>query len=222
MGRFLQGEGMLDISVLTGELTPVPCTAGEQILASSLVIEGRLRLRVERLNEETQVMQEIRLAEQTPRHQTLISAYAEEAWGAVNFAQLGPVRNALSDHGRHQPIAGSLAVRSSHGHQHFCPHDRAFHNANCPAIGHLHPFRPRPGVAPEGRCGDFLQTGTLTLGKMTVIGVEAIGSIPVEEMMGLAAAVQRGFAAPDRRCHCPIHPQSGGCDPALPRLAIAP
>ena len=47
-GFVLEGSAAVDASMLTGESAPVPCMAGERVLAGVLVADGTLLLRVER------------------------------------------------------------------------------------------------------------------------------------------------------------------------------
>lgn len=76
-GRILAGEAWLDLSNLTGEPAPLPCSEGERILYGSTLIDGELIIEVEALGTETQYGQELELAEAAPLQQTELSDYAK-------------------------------------------------------------------------------------------------------------------------------------------------
>jgi Cu2+-exporting ATPase len=52
-GRIVMGEAMVNQSAITGELLPVPLKKGDQVFAGSIVEEGKIKVEVEKVGEET-------------------------------------------------------------------------------------------------------------------------------------------------------------------------
>ncbi len=199
-GVILDGEGLLDISTLTGEPTPVPCCPEERILAGSLVLEGRLQVLVERLSEETEYAQDVHIADRTPLHRTNIAEYAEEVGNAIMLPSLGfaGVLFLLT-----ADVARSLAplqLDLSTGISISAPTTVLSTIERAKQMG----IHVRSGYALETLTKAdtvvFSKTGTLTQGTMTVVAVEPPSDgwtdCSEAELLALAASVKRGLRHP--------------------------
>ncbi len=195
-GKILTGEGFVDISILTGEPTPIVVTCGETLMAYSLVLEGKLRVIVEKLPEDTNYALESHLARSAPRHVTEIGEYAEEAGEAIILPTLAMsgitylltanVNQSLAflklDLATGISISAPTAVLSSM--------TQAKHNGIYIESGHALEVLSQVDVIV------FAKTGTLTQGSLRVLDVEVLGDITQAELIGLAASVKEGFHHP--------------------------
>ncbi len=199
-GKILAGEGLVDQSILTGEETPIVYTPGEKLMAFSLILEGKLRVSVDKLPKDTEYMQESRLGEGAPRQQTLIGEYAAELGKSIILPTLiisgttylltANVNQALSflklDLATGISISAPTAVLSSM--------TRAKQMGIYIHSGHgLEMFTEIDVVV-------FSKTGTLTQGSLRVFEVELFDDNATEtEMIRFAASVKEGFKHPVAR-----------------------
>jgi Cu2+-exporting ATPase len=75
-GTVVEGEALVDQKILTGESTPVAKRRGDSVYASTLVKEGKLDIRAERVGAETRADQIVQMLENAPIHDTAIGNYA--------------------------------------------------------------------------------------------------------------------------------------------------
>src|SRR5690606_21691886 len=75
-GIILSGQSSIDESLLTGEYLPLPRTAGDQVTAGTLNVEGPLTIKVEALGDDTRLSAIVRLLE---RAQSIKPKFAELA-----------------------------------------------------------------------------------------------------------------------------------------------
>lgn len=71
-GQVLEGESLVDQTLLTGESHPVAAAAGDRVHAGAVSLTGRLCVRVEAAGEATRVGQLMRLVEDALRHKAPI------------------------------------------------------------------------------------------------------------------------------------------------------
>jgi len=210
-GTILDGEGLLDVSALTGEAVPISCCSSEKILAGSLVIEGKLQVHVERLEHDTEYVREARLANQTPPHKTDIAEYAEEFGKSIMLPTLG--------------LSGAIFLLTADVARSLAPLqlDLATGISLSAPTAMLSTIERAKQSAIYVRCGYaletltkadvviFSKTGTLTQGTLTVVAVEPIGldvtdhhpitaaelvALAASELLALAASVKRGLRHP--------------------------
>ena len=80
-GVILEGRASLDQSSLTGESVPVEKKAGDTIHAATIVTEGYLEFRAERVGEDTTLAQVIRMVEQAGGSKAPIARLADKIAG---------------------------------------------------------------------------------------------------------------------------------------------
>lgn len=76
-GQIVAGTGLVDQHLLTGESAPAEKGAGDQVLASTLVVAGRLLVRVERQGAETTTGQIARMLEQAAQFKHRVQSRGE-------------------------------------------------------------------------------------------------------------------------------------------------
>jgi Cu2+-exporting ATPase len=195
-GRILTGEGFVDISILTGEATPIVATPGEALMAYSLVLEGKLRVIVEELPQETNYAVESHIASNAPRHLTEISEYAQDvgnaiiiptlAMSGITYLLTANVNQSLAfltlDLATGISISAPTAILSSMS--------RAKRSGIYVESGHALERLTQADVVV------FSKTGTLTQGSLRVLAVEVFGDITETELVSFAASVKEGFHHP--------------------------
>jgi len=195
-GKIVTGEGFVDISILTGEPTPIVATSGETLMAYSLVLEGKLRVIVEKLPQDTNYALDSHLARSAPRHVTEIGEYAQDAGEAIILPTLaisgitylltGNVNQSLAfltlDLATGISISAPTAVLSSM--------TQAKHNGIYIESGHALEVLSQADVIV------FSKTGTLTQGSLRVLEVEVFSDITETELVSFAASVKEGFNHP--------------------------
>lgn len=75
-GTILSGTALIDEQKLTGEAMPVLRQIGQTVYASTLVRDGWITVRAERLNDETRAGQILKVMQDAPVHDTRIGNYA--------------------------------------------------------------------------------------------------------------------------------------------------
>jgi len=87
-GRVLEGDGEIDEASLTGESLPVRKREGDRVLASTMMLEGRLAVRVEQSGEDTTAAQVISALRKTADYKLTIQTRGEahaNAWSYPMF-----------------------------------------------------------------------------------------------------------------------------------------
>ena len=84
---------MVDQHQVTGDSIPVLCTAGDSVHASTLVLEGTLRLRAQHTGHETHVGQVMAAMQTAPATDTRVSNYARKVgnWAVLPTLAIGGV-----------------------------------------------------------------------------------------------------------------------------------
>ena len=77
-GRVLHGTALIDVYHLTGESNPVTCSEGQDVYASTLVLEGKLCVLAKRIGHNTRVGLANQLLQAAPVYDTQIGAYQTE------------------------------------------------------------------------------------------------------------------------------------------------
>lgn len=76
-GTVLKGKATVDQQALTGESLPVEKTAGDTVHAATVVQDGKLYARADRVGEDTGAARIVRMVQDAPAHETRIQNYAE-------------------------------------------------------------------------------------------------------------------------------------------------
>ena len=210
-GTILDGEGLLDVSALTGEAVPISCCPNSKIWAGSLVIEGKLRVLVEQLENDTEYAREAHLADKILQHKTDIAEYAEEVGRSMMLPTLGlsgAIFLVTADVARSlAPLQLDLAtgISISAPTAILSTIERAKQSAIYVRCGYTLETLTKADVV------IFSKTGTLTQGTLTVVAVEPIGvdakdnhpiseselvALAASELIALAASVKRGLRHP--------------------------
>jgi cation transport ATPase len=123
-GQILKGVGAIDLQPLIGETAPFICTEGEEVYASTILLEGQIWVLVKRTGANTRVGLAAGLMQLAPVHDTEIGARQAElarsavlptlAFGGAFFALTGNIGAAISpyqlDFGSGIPISLSTTV----------------------------------------------------------------------------------------------------------------
>lgn len=193
------GEASLDQSTLTGESEPILKTAGEEVLSSTLCINGSLVVRVKRVGKETVFSKILELVEQSQANKAPITSLVDRFAGWYIFLTLVAsiliyifTKNILL-------VLAILLVT--------CADDLAvaIPLAFSAAIG----FMARQGIIVKG--GEFLEgltkiktvifdkTGTITKGRPKVEQVITFYNYPEHEFLALLGAVESESVHPAAR-----------------------
>ena len=205
-GVLLQGRSSIDESMITGESMPVEKSANSPVIGATINGSGSFVMRAERVGSETLLAQIVKLVGQAQRSRAPIQRLADRvaewfvplvvAIAALTFITwffLGP-----------QPRLAHALVNAV-----------AVLIIACPcALGLATPMAIMVGVGRGARAGILIRnaqaleilekvdtlavdkTGTLTEGKPTVVGVAAATASEVDEVLRLAASLERASEHP--------------------------
>ena len=195
-GTVLSGKALVDQSSLTGESFPVEKEEGGLVYAATVVREGKLYIRAERIGNETEAAQILRLVEAAPARETKIQNYAIK-WandlvpysfigGAIGGVLGGGLQGAAAvliiDYGTGIRIAAPTTVLSAM--------TKAIRNGILIKGGrHLESLAEVDAVV-------FDKTGTLTTGQPDVLDVVSVSSSTADEVLVLAAAAEQRLSHP--------------------------
>ena len=194
--RIVSGASALDESAITGESLPVTKSEGDEVLAGTLNHNGVLRIRAEKVGEDTLLGRVIRLVGEAEQHKPLATRFIDRyaAWFTpVILGLAGLVWYWSGDWSR----AVSVLIAGCP-----CALIMAAPTATVAAVGRL----ARAGVLVKG--GRYLEeaskvdallfdkTGTLTSGRPRVEEVRADAGCTPEEVLACAACVEQDVSHP--------------------------
>jgi P-type Cu+ transporter len=205
-GVVVEGDGTVDEAMLTGEPLPVEKSAGDAVTGATLAVGGSFVMRAERVGAETLLSRIVALVASAQRSRAPIQQLADAVAGwfvpavlavaALAFlawAVFGP-----------PPALGFALVAAISVLLIACP---------C-ALGLATPMSIMVGTGRGARDGVLIRdaaaiqllervdtlvvdkTGTLTLGKPQLMAVTAVGDVPEDQLLQLAAAAERGSEHP--------------------------
>jgi Cu+-exporting ATPase len=197
-GRVIEGDSNINESMLTGESMPVHRVAGERVIGGTINLDGKLIYEVEKTGTETVLAQIVALVEQAQGSKAPIQRLADQV--ASVFVPIVILIALLT-------LGGHLALGSSVG-QAFLPAIAVLAIA-CPcALGLATPTAIMVGTgvgAEEGilikngaslervhRITDvvFDKTGTITVGKPSVVNITAFGEATKDRVLRVAASLE--------------------------------
>jgi len=205
-GVVVEGEAALDESMVTGEPIPADKRAGDRVIGATIAVNGTFTMRAERVGSETLLAQIVRMVGEAQRTRAPIQRLADRvaeyfvpavilvaALTFVVWARWGPdprLAHALVS-------AVSVLIIA-------CP---------C-ALGLATPMAIMVGTGQGAHAGVLIKnaealellarvdtlvvdkTGTLTEGRPRVTALEAVGGLTDDELLRLAAGVERGSGHP--------------------------
>src|SRR6202030_538239 len=205
-GVVLEGKSAVDESMITGEPVPAEKATGDKVTGATVNATGTFVMRAERVGSDTMLAQIVGMVAEAQRSRAPIQALADtvSAWfvpGVILAALLtfaawslfGPAPTMIF------ALVNAVAVLI----------------VACPcALGLATPMSIMVGTGRGARAGVLVKnaealelmekvdtlvvdkTGTLTEGKPRLVGVTAIGPFGEEEMLRLAASLERGSEHP--------------------------
>ena len=205
-GVVVDGQAAVDESMVTGESIPVDKRPGDRVIGATLAVDGTLTMRAERVGAETLLAQIVRMVGEAQRTRAPIQRLADRLAGYF------------------VPAVLLAAVLTFAAWSVWGPAPRFAHalvNAvavliiACPcALGLATPMAIMVGTGQGAKAGVLIKhaealellsrvgtlvvdkTGTLTEGRPQVTTVEVISGSTEDDLMRLAAAVERGSAHP--------------------------
>jgi Cu+-exporting ATPase len=205
-GVVLEGRSAVDESMMTGEPVPVEKGPGDKVTGATVNTTGSFVMRAERVGSDTLLAQIVAMVSEAQRSRAPIQGLADTVSGWFVPAVIivaGLTFIAWSIFG--PPPAMSFALVNA----------VAVLMIACPcALGLATPMSIMVGTGQGARAGVLVRnaealemmekvdtlvldkTGTLTDGKSRLVGVVASGVIPEDELLRLAASVERGSEHP--------------------------
>ncbi len=198
-GLVLEGEASVNQSSISGESVPVHLKPGDSAISGSVVDEGRLVVKVERVGAETSVARIGRFIDQSLRNKSKRQTKSSELADS-----LVPITLGLA-------VLGWLLTRDMNRVASVLTVD-----FSC-AVKLASPIAVRSGMYAAGQAGvllkgapalDALQdvdtlvfdkTGTLTTGQLEVTDVLPVQDLPSEELLSLAAGAEEHYDHPVAR-----------------------
>jgi len=203
-GVVLDGASSVDESLLTGESLPLPKRTGDRVHAGTQNLDGLLRLRAEGVGAHTQLMEIVRLTEAAQGSKAPIQKLADQISGVfvpvvmgIALATLAGWWFASGDFTQSLIPAVAVLVIA-------CP---------C-ALGLATPTAVMVGLGRGAQLGILVRsaealerveklsvlaldkTGTLTEGRLALLGVEARGEQDEDAVLRLAASLEQGSTHP--------------------------
>lgn len=197
-GVIIHGHASIDQHRLTGESQPVEKGVGDEVLAATVVLAGRIHVRVEQSGKETCAAQITEVLGNSTSYQMNIVARAKD----IADASVTPTLLVSALAGAMVGIEGAVTVTTS-----------GFGNALYAAgpialLGYLNVASRELILIKDGRSLELLpqvdtvifdKTGTLTLDQPHVTRVHALGSLAADAVLAYTAAVEQRQTHPIAR-----------------------
>ena len=205
-GIVLEGKSAIDESMLTGEPMPVEKAAGDQVTGATLNTTGSFIMRAERVGSETLLARIVHMVAEAQRSRAPIQALADtvSGWFVPGVILAAAITFVVWSIFGPAPAVGFALVNAV-----------AVLIVACPcALGLATPMSIMVGTGRGARAGvlarnaqalelmekaDTLvvdKTGTLTLGKPRLVEIAAADGVDENELLRLAASLERGSEHP--------------------------
>ncbi|MBE3561958.1 MAG: heavy metal translocating P-type ATPase, partial [Ktedonobacteraceae bacterium] len=197
--RVFDGASDVNESMLTGESRPVKKRPGDEVIAGTVNGSGALRIQITRTGEQTMLAGIMRLVEEAQQSRSHAQALADRAASWLTFIALGVALIALLIWGIVQGVNDTTLSYVVSTLVVACPH--ALGLAIPLVIAIATTLSARNGILVRDRLAleqarllnvvIFDKTGTLTLGEQGLVNMVARENLREEEVLALAAAVER-------------------------------
>jgi len=194
-GVVVDGESFVNEALLTGESKPVYKTVDAKVIGGAINREGVLKIKIERVGEETYLAQVIKLVKQAQESKSRTQDLANRAAALLFYAALAAAiitYVAWYSYGNaHLALANSVTVLVI-----ACPHALglaiplvvAFSTSITAKSGILIRDRKAFEMIKDVNAFVFDKTGTLTVGKFGVTDI--VSFIPEEELLKITASIE--------------------------------
>ncbi len=203
-GVVVEGSSAIDASMLTGESVPVEVAVGDSVVGATVNAGGRLVVRAARVGNETQLAQMARLVEQAQSGKATVQRLADRVSakfvpGVIALAGLTILGWLSTGHGLAEGFTASVAVLII-----ACPCALGLATPTALLVGtgrgaQLGILIKGPQVLESTRLVDTVvmdKTGTVTTGRMTLVGVRPVGGVSVDRLLLLGASVENASEHP--------------------------
>lgn len=196
-GEVLRGKALIDQQKLTGESVPVVREAGQIVYASTLVREGEIYIKAQRVGADTRAGASIKLVEEAPVYDTRMENYAANIADRAIMPALLLAGGVWAATGSPARAASILTLDFVTGMRVSMP------TTYLAALTHAtrHGILIRSGRALEQLAKVdtivFDKTGTLTEGDIEVVSIEIVaGRISEARLLELTAAAEQRLTHP--------------------------
>jgi P-type Cu+ transporter len=205
-GVLLEGKSAVDESMFTGEPVPVEKSAGDKVTGATVNTTGSFVIRAERVGSETLLAQIVAMVSQAQRSRAPIQSLADNVsgWFVPAVVIVAGLTFVVWSFFGPPPVMSFALVNAV-----------AVLIIACPcALGLATPMSIMVGTGCGARAGVLIKnaealeimekvdmlvvdkTGTLTEGRPRLVGVVATGTIEEDELLRLAASLERGSEHP--------------------------
>jgi Cu+-exporting ATPase len=215
-GEIVDGTSAVDASMLTGESVPVEVGPGDTVAGGTVNAGGRLVVRATRIGADTQLAQLARLVEQAQAGKAAVQRLADRVSAVfvpavIAIAAVTLVGWLFVDRAAAFPAAVAVLVIA-------CPCALGLATPTALMVGagrgaQLGIVIRGPEVLEQTRRVDTVvldKTGTVTTGRMTLVGVVPAGGESADEVLRRAAAVEAGSEHPIGRAIAAAVPSRPG------------
>jgi Cu+-exporting ATPase len=205
-GAIVEGAGSIDESSITGEPMPVSKTAGAKVIGGTVNLSGSFVMKAELVGGDTMLSRIVRMVAEAQRSRAPIQRLADivAGWFVPTVIAVALVAFAAWSIWGPSPAFSYALVAAVSVLIIACP---------C-ALGLATPMSIMVGVGRGAAAGILIRnaealerlekvdtlvidkTGTLTLGKPTLSGVETLGNLAEDDILRLAASLERGSEHP--------------------------
>jgi P-type Cu2+ transporter len=197
-GQVEQGESHVNEAMITGESRPVRKVPGEQVIAGTVNQDGSLRVRVDKVGEDTALAGIMRLVDSAQQSRSQAQALADRAayWLTIIAIVAGTITLVAwlaSDRGANfafERMVTVLVIACPHALGLAIPLVISISTTLAARNGLLVRDRLALEQARELRVVVFDKTGTLTKGEFGVVGIATAGGFGEEEALAVMAAVE--------------------------------
>ncbi|MCB2176397.1 MAG: heavy metal translocating P-type ATPase [Actinomycetales bacterium] len=197
-GRVVEGASAVDASMLTGEPVPVEVTVGDQVVGATVNAGGRLVVEATRVGADTQLAQMAKLVEEAQTGKAPVQRLADRISAVfvpvvISLALITLIGWLIAGAGAQAAFTAAVAVLII-----ACPCALGLATPTALMVGtgrgaQLGILIKGPQILESTRRVDTIvldKTGTVTAGRMQLVGVVPVGATDADELLRLAGAVE--------------------------------